>query len=62
VLQTPIAGMAPVLAQSTPSGSQAVIGKKPDCYKWALGWGAPAKVVLKATAGSGYAAAQVYEK
>ena len=62
VAQTPIPGMAPVIAQSNTQGSQAVIGKKPDCYKWAWPVGAPVNVVVKATAGSGYAAAQVYEK
>jgi hypothetical protein len=62
VAQTPIPGMAPVIAQSNTTGSQAVIGKKPDCYKWAWPVGAPVNVVVKATAGSGYAAAQVYEK
>ncbi len=62
VAQTPIPGMAPVIAQSNTTGSQAVIGKKPDCYKWAWPVGAPVNVVIKATAGSGYAAAQVYEK
>jgi hypothetical protein len=62
VAQTPIPGMAPVIAQSSTQGSQAVIGKKPDCYKWAWPVGAPVNVVVKVTAGSGYAAAQVYEK
>jgi hypothetical protein len=62
VAQTPIPGMAPVIAQSNTTGSQAVIGKKPDCYKWAWPVGAPVNVIVKATAGSGYAAAQVYEK
>ena len=62
VAQTPIPGMAPVLAQSNTTGSQAVIGKNPDCYKWGWPMGASVNVVVKATGGSGYAAAQVYEK
>ncbi len=62
VAQTPIPGMAPVMAQSNTTGSQAVIGKNPDCYKWGWPMGASVNVVVKATGGSGYAAAQVYEK
>jgi hypothetical protein len=62
VAQTPIPGMAPVIAQSNTTGSHAVIGKKPDCYKWAWPVGAPVNVIVKATAGSGFAGAQVYEK
>jgi len=62
MLTTPIAGMAPVLAEDKDSGAQAVLGRKPNCFKWALAMGAPAKVVLKARGGAGLAAAQVYAK
>ncbi len=44
------------------SGPNAVLGRKPNCYKWALPLPAPAKVVLQVPAGSGLVAAQLYEK
>jgi hypothetical protein len=59
---SPIAGMAPVLAADSDTGAQAVLGRKPNCYKWAWPMGAPVKVVLTVAGGSGMAAAQVYEK
>ena len=62
VAVAPVAGMAPVLAEDKDSGAQAVLGRKPNCFKWALPVGAPVKVILKVTGGSGMAAAQVYEK
>ena len=62
VAVSPIAGMAPVLAADSDSGPQAVLGRKPNCYKWAWPMGAPVKVVLTVAGGSGIAAAQVYEK
>jgi hypothetical protein len=58
----PIPGMAPVLAADSDTGAQAVLGRKPNCYKWALPMGAPVKVVVTVAGGSGLAAAQVYEK
>lgn len=58
----PIPGMVPVLAQDSDAGPQAVLGKKPNCYKWPMPVGAPVKVVLTVAGGSGIAAAQVYEK
>jgi hypothetical protein len=58
----PIPGMVPVLAQDSDQGPQAVLGRKPNCYKWPLPMGAPVKVVLTVAGGSGLAAAQVYEK
>ena len=58
----PIPGMVPILAQDGDQGSQAVLGKKPNCYKWPMPVGAPVKVILTVAAGSGIAAAQVYEK
>ena len=62
VAVTRIPGMVPVLAQDGDSGSQAVLGRKPNCYKWPLPMGAPVKVILTVAGGSGIAAAQVYEK
>jgi hypothetical protein len=58
----PIPGMVPVLAQDADQGAQAVLGRKPNCYKWPLPMGAPVKVVVTVAGGSGLAAAQVYEK
>jgi hypothetical protein len=58
----PVPGMVPVLAQDADSGPQAVLGRKPNCYKWPFPMGAPVKVVLTVAGGSGLAAAQVYEK
>lgn len=62
IVNAPIPGLAPVLAQDTDTGATAVIGKKPDCYKWALMVAAPAKIVMTVASGSGMAALQVYEK
>lgn len=53
---------ATVLSQSNTQGGNAVLGGKGACYKNALPFGAPAKVVVKATAGSGMALAQIYVK
>jgi len=58
----PIPGMVPILAQDGDQGPQAVLGKKPNCYKWPMPVGAPVKVILTVAGGSGIAAAQVYEK
>lgn len=58
----PVPGMVPVLAQDSDAGPNAVLGRKPNCYKWPLPLGAPVKVVLTVAGGSGLAAAQVYEK
>lgn len=62
VASTPIPNMAPVLAEDKETGAQAVIGKKPNCYKWPLPMAAPIKLVITAAAGSGIAGAQVYAK
>jgi hypothetical protein len=62
VASTPIPNLNPVLAIDSETGSTAVIGKKPNCYKWAFPVPAPAKLVIEVVAGSGLAAAQVYEK
>ena len=57
-----IPNVAPILAADSDTGTTAVIGKKPNCYKWPFPLPAPAKVVAQVTAGSGLAAIQVYEK
>jgi hypothetical protein len=62
VASTPLPTLAPVLATDSETGPTAVIGKKPNCYKWAFPVAAPVKLVLEVTAGSGLAAAQLYEK
>jgi hypothetical protein len=62
VAATPIPGMTPVLAADQDQGSQAVLGRKPNCYKNPFPMALPVKVVVTAAAGSGMVAAQVYEK
>jgi hypothetical protein len=62
VAVAPLPGLAPVLATDMDTGPNAVLGRKPNCYKWALPLPAPAKVVLQVPAGSGLVAAQLYEK
>ena len=59
---TPMPGMAPVLAVDNTAGMQAVLGEKPNCFKWAWPIAAPVKVVVSVTAGSGLAAAQLFGK
>jgi hypothetical protein len=59
---TPLPNLAPVLAADSDTGPTAVVGKKPNCYKWAFPVPASVKVVVQVAAGSGLAAAQVYEK
>ncbi len=57
-----VGGMAPVVSQDQETGSQAVIGKQPNCYKWAWPMGGTMTVDIIAAAGSGMVGAQVYEK
>ena len=59
---TIIPGMAPVLAIDQDTGPSATLGKKPNCYKWAMPLATPVKVVVTAAAGQGVAGAQVFEK
>lgn len=58
----PLPGMQPVLAQDQDTGATAVIGKKPNCFKWAFPAPAAMKLIMTVTSGQGVAAAQVYEK
>jgi hypothetical protein len=59
---TPIPMGSPVLAQDSSSGASASLGGRGNCYRWSLPVGINAKYVVKATAGSGIAAAQLYVK
>jgi hypothetical protein len=59
---TPIPGSAMVMAQDQDTGTQGVLGRKPNCYKNPAPFALPVKVVLEVAGGSGLAAAQVYEK
>ena len=61
IVSTLIPMMAPVLAVDSDSGPQAIIGRKPSCYK-ALPPGGPAKMIVTVAGGSGLVAAQVFEK
>lgn len=62
VAATPVPGMNPVLAQDQSTGPQAVLGKAPNCYKWAFPLPGNAKVLTSVAAGQGVALVQVYEK
>ncbi len=58
-----IPGMAPpVAAADNTQGSTAVIGAKPNCYKWPLPIAGSMKLTMSVPAGQGMAAAQIYEK
>ncbi|MEI9951991.1 MAG: hypothetical protein WDO74_24150 [Pseudomonadota bacterium] len=62
VAVTIVPGMAPILATDQDTGASATLGKKPNCYKWALPLPVAVKVVVSAAAGQGVAGAQVFEK
>ena len=51
-----------VAAQDQDSGPQAVLGGSGSCFKNPLPVGGPAKVVVKATGGTGIVMAQVFSK
>jgi hypothetical protein len=57
---SPLAGVAPIVAQDQTAAPIAVVGEKPNCFK-ALFPG-PMKVVLGVAAGQGIAAAEAYVK
>ena len=57
---SPLAGVAPIVAQDQTAAPIAVVGEKPNCFK-ALFPG-PMKVVLGVSAGQGIAAAEAYVK
>jgi hypothetical protein len=52
---------APVLVSTTP-GERVNMGEKKNCYEWSFLVPAPVKLVLRARAGAGPLAAQVYRK
>ena len=59
----PVPNLPPtVLAQDNSSGPNATLGGKGNCFKNPLPVGGPAKVIVKATKGSGMAVAQIYVK
>jgi hypothetical protein len=53
---------AAVMASDNTQGAEAIVAGSPNCFKWVLPLGAPVKMIVTAKAGSGMAAAQVYEK
>src|SRR5262245_47844194 len=59
----PVPNLPPtVLAQDQTTGANATLGGKGNCFKNPLPIGGPAKVIVKATKGSGMAVAQIYVK
>ena len=62
VAVSPIPGAAMVLASDQTSGTQAVLGKAPNCYRNQAPFAIPAKVVVEAAGGQGVIASQIYEK
>jgi hypothetical protein len=57
-----IPGTGMVLAEDKQTGTQAVLGQQPACYKNAAPIAVPMRVILEVAGGQGLAAAQVYEK
>jgi hypothetical protein len=51
-----------ILAADQTSSPEAVVGAKPNCWKWAAPFAGPIKVILRVSAGQGLAAAKVYAK
>ncbi len=59
----PIPGLpAATMAADNTVGSTAIVGDKPNCFKWAFPMSGMMKVVITVSQGSGVAAAQVFEK
>lgn len=50
------------LAADNTVGPNAIVGDKPNCFKWAFPMSGMMKVVMTVSQGSGVAAAQVFEK
>jgi hypothetical protein len=59
---TGVPGLPVVIAADNSATAQAIVAGAPNCFKWALPLAAPVKMIVTAKAGSGVAAAQVYEK
>ena len=59
----PIPGLpAATMAADNTVASTAIVGDKPNCFKWAWPMSGMMKVVMTVSQGSGVAAAQVFEK
>lgn len=59
----PIPGLpAATMAADNTVASTAIVGDKPNCFKWAFPMSGMMKVVMTVSQGSGVAAAQVFEK
>lgn len=59
----PIPGLpAATMAADNTVGPNAIVGDKPNCFKWALPMSGMMKVIMTVSQGSGVAAAQVFEK
>ena len=52
----------PILAQDSTTGPTAVLGAKPNCYKWAAPMAGPLRLTLRVTQGQGVAAMRLYAK
>lgn len=61
-MTTPLPTLSPVLAVDQDAGGSAVLGKKPNCYKFVSLVPVVAKAVITAAGGQGIAAAQIFEK
>jgi hypothetical protein len=57
-----IPGTGMVLAEDKQTGTQAVLGQQPACYRNAAPIAVPMRVILEVAGGQGLAAARVYEK
>ncbi|WP_437731688.1 hypothetical protein [Sorangium sp. So ce1335] len=62
VALTPIPMGSSELARDNLTGANAALGGRGNCFRWSLPVGINAKYIVKATAGSGVAAAQLYVK
>ena len=59
----PIPGLpAATMAADNSVASTAIVGDKPNCFKWAFPMSGMMKIVMTVSQGSGVAAAQVFEK
>jgi hypothetical protein len=59
----PIPGLpAATMAADNTVASTAIVGDKPNCFKWAFPMSGMMKVIMTVSQGSGVAAAQVFEK
>ena len=50
------------MAADNTVGANAIVGDKPNCFKWAFPMSGMMKVIMTVSQGSGVAAAQVFEK